>query len=428
MLDRTTPPPVRPFDFRPLPPERVERLRNGVTLHTVLGGTQAVGQMTVLLPGGAFSSPVLSSMASRLYSEGAGQFSGADIADSLDFAGATLQPHSSALFTGLSSIVLSHRLADILPIIGAMIQEPRFSSESLENIRRTMLAGLRVEHSKVLFRAVSEFRRLVYGKNHPQTHVNSEEELDAVTTASLHNFQKRLVKPDGIHVYLSGGFGEPTVDAVKQFLSGLAAISPQTEGFTAEDHPLCPEDPQTVFIPAPGAVQTAICAGMPALPRRDPGFIRLRLAVMALGGYFGSRLMSNIREEKGLTYHIDAYVSAVFDASAVTIQAQCKSGNIDRVIDEIRKELRLLAENPPSGPELERLKLNAMTTLVETLDSPMTIANYRQLEVVTGTPADYFDAQQREIAALTPDTIAETAAAHLDPSSLRIAVSGPDAR
>lgn len=69
-----------------------------------------------------------------------------------------------------------------------------------------------------------------------------------------------------------------------------------------------------------------------------------------------------------------------------------------------------------------------MTTLVETLDSPMTIANYRQLELVTGTPADYFDAQQREIAALTPDTIAETAAAHLDPSRLRIAVSGPDAR
>lgn len=427
MPDRTTPPPVRPFGFRPLPAEQVERLKNGVTLHTLLGGTQAVGQMAMLFPGGTYdiSTPALSTMAGPLYSEGAGPFSGADTADSLDFAGATFSPHSSAHYTGFSTIVLSHRLPDILPIFGAMAESPHFEENAVGSLRRMMLARLRVEQAKVLYRAGAEFRKLIYGEGHPQAHLQSEDELNAVTGEALAKFHKALVKPEGTHVYLSGGFREPTVDAVKRFLGGLRAVDADTPAITRRTGEMKPSAPRSVFTEIPDAVQTAICTGMPAISRRHPHFIPLRLTVMALGGYFGARLMSNIREEKGLTYHIDAFLTAIEDSAAVNIQAQCRSENIGEVAEEIRKELKLLRENPPHGAELERLKLFAMTSLVETLDSPMSISGYRQLELVTGTPADYFEAQQRAIASLTPDTIAEMAALYLQPESLRTAIAGP---
>lgn len=428
MLDRSTPPPVRPFGFHPLPAEHVEILKNGITLHTLAGGTQAVGQITILLPGGTYdlALPSLGNLAPQLYTEGAGEFSGADIADRLDFAGATYAPHSSAHYTGFSAIVLSHRLPDIIPLIGAMIEAPRFEEDAVENVRRMALARLHIEQSKVSYRASEAMRKLVYGEGHPQAHSGSEAELEAVSPEALRELQKALVKPEGIHVYLAGGFGEPTVNAVKVFLSGLQAISPESEGVRRLEPAMCPAAPQTVVCEMPGTVQTAIAAGIPAISRSHPDFIPLRMSVMALGGYFGSRLMTNIREEKGLTYHIDAYLAAIGDASAVSIQAQCNSRFTEQTVEEVRKELEQLRENPPAGAELERLKLFAMTNLVETLDSPMSISGYRQLELVTGTPADYFEAQQRIIASLTPDTIADMAARYLRPENLRIAIAGPN--
>lgn len=429
MLDRTKAPAVRPFGFHPLPAGETERLKNGVTLHTLPGGNQGIGQMTVLFPGGTFDldNRTLSSAATALYTEGAGVFSGADIADRLDFAGARFAPHTSAHYTGFSAIVLGHRLPDILPVLEAMAMSPRFDEGDIENIRRMMLAKLKVEETKVMYHASAAFRRLVYGNGHPLASTDKESELESIDKTSLTDFQQRLVKPFGTHIYLAGGFGESATDALKRFTAGIQALNPEAPGIERRICEMKPEEPQTVFKEMPDAVQTAICAGMPAVGRRHPHFIPLRLAVMALGGYFGSRLMTNIREEKGLTYHIDASLSAIEDSSATIIQAQCNSETVNEVIDEIRKEAAMLRDNPPSGAELERLKLFATSSLIETLDSPISISNYRQLETVAGTSPDYFDEQQRAIASLSPEIISEMASLYLRPENLRIAIAGPSA-
>ncbi len=427
MLARTRAPAVRPFGFHPLPAGETEHLKNGVTLHSLAGGNHGIGQVTVLFPGGRFDleNRVLSAVATSLYTEGAGSFSGADIADILDFAGARFAPHTSAHYTGFSAIVLGHRLPDILPVLEAMATAPHFADSDIENIRRMMLSKLKVEETKVMYHASAALRRLIYGCGHPLASTDKEAELEAVDRSALGDFQRRLVKPRGTHIYLSGGFGESATDALKRFAAGMSALDPDAAAIERRSPLMAPEAPQTVFKEMPDAVQTAVCAGMPAVGRRHPHFIPLRLAVMALGGYFGSRLMTNIREEKGLTYHIDAALSAIDDASATVVQAQCNSETVEEVVGEIRKEMASLRDNPPSGAELDRLKLFATSSLIETLDSPISISNYRQLETVTGTPTDYFEAQQRAIASLTPEIISEMASLYLRPEELRVSIAGP---
>ncbi len=427
MPDRTKAPEVRPFGFRTLPCDTIERMRNGATLHTLVGGTQAVGQMSMLFSGGThdLANPTVCAMASTLVSEGAGRYSGAEIADKMDFSGAVFLSHSSAHYTGFGATVLSHRLPDILPLLKSMAEAPEFSERSIENSRRVLSARLKMDEAKVMYRAGVEFRKMVYGAGHPQAHVRTQEEIEAVGRDELLGFHASLVKPEGLHVYLAGGFGEPTVDAVKKFLLSLEAPQPEAEGIVRKEEKPAPEAPGTIFTEMEGSVQTAVCAGMPSISRTSADFIPLRMAVMALGGYFGSRLMTNIREEKGLTYNIDAFLAALHDGAAVNIQAQCNSDNVDEVVDEIRKELRGMAENPPEGRELERLKLTAMTGLVETLDSPLSISGYRQLELVTGTPRNYFEEQQRIISELTPEMLGEMASLYLRPDDLRVSIAGP---
>jgi len=145
---------------------------------------------------------------------------------------------------------------------------------------------------------------------------------------------------------------------------------------------------------------------------------------MALGGYFGSRLMMNVREEKGLTYGISSYLLGCREGSYVTIAAQCDCDNTALVIDEIKAEMRRLADNPPQGEELSRLKLHAATSLAEILDTPASIMGYYANRLYVGTPDDYFESQQAAINALSGEIIAEMASRYLQPDMLSVVVAG----
>lgn len=424
MLDRTIAPEVRPFDFRALPLDRVEKLPNGLTLHILRGGTQSVGQLSAIFAGGTYDLPGKCEplMAPQLLSEGAGEYDGAEIADRLDMAGARMSPVSSHHYSGLSTIVLSHCLPDVLPLLKAMIEAPHFSSAAVENARRIMIAQLNLEKSRVMHHASAMERQLVLGKDHPGSLTQTPADVEAVSPESLREFHRRLICPAKAHAFLCGGFGDQTIDTVKHFLMDLKDLGGEPIA------PYCPEPrpdtPQTRVIEMPDAVQTAVCMGIPAIDRHHPDFIPLRLAVMALGGYFGSRLMTNIREEKGLTYHIESYLAASDRSAEITISAQCNSEMAFDVVSEVKKELSDLAANPPSAGELRRLKLHAMSSLMETLDSPISVMNYRQLEVTIGMPRNYFDEQQRVITSITPKIISEMAEKYLKPENLRIAIAG----
>ncbi len=184
-----------------------------------------------------------------------------------------------------------------------------------------------------------------------------------------------------------------------------------------------PAGPQIVRTALPGAVQAAISMGLPGPRRTDADFVPLRNAVTALGGYFGSRLMTSIREEKGLTYGISAYLLGYREGSVITIKAQADNAYVDRVIDEVRKEIAKLASEPMGDDELHRLRQNLSTSLVEILDSPFSIADfYRSLIPLGVDPHAYFAERAALAETLTADSILEATRCHLDPMALRISV------
>ena len=126
----------------------------------------------------------------------------------------------------------------------------------------------------------------------------TEADIDAVDAEMLRKVRQRLVCPSKMHAYLSGLLDTATVDAVRSFLESIPASG---EGYDISLHPAKPETPGTMVTKEmPSTLQCAIACGIPTIGRDHPDYVPLRFAVMALGGYFGSRLMSNIREEKVL--------------------------------------------------------------------------------------------------------------------------------
>lgn len=425
--DRRTPPAVHPWTFRALPPEKVEVLANGVTFHRYITPQDSVGDLALYFRGGYLAAPEsLCNAVCAAWPEGAGDMSGARIADEFDLAGARLNTRSGYFYTGLKCTVLNHSLPSVLPIVKAMCSAPHFPEEALRSFVNSSLARLSIAENKVNYRASTRGRRMVFGAAHPLAQTTDAGSLRSLDTAQLHDFHRRLIDPAGLHAYLAGGFDSMTIDLVRNYLSALpaqpASVQPLQHGTIP---PATPEAPGEESIEMERAVQSAIYAGIPAPGRQSEDFINLRLTVMALGGYFGARLMKNIREDKGLTYGITASLSAVGAGAAAEISAECKSEATGQVIDEIRRELEEMVTNPPRGEELERLKLFATGTLMDTLDSPLSISAYHQLQILNAMPQEYFENQQRAIAALTPDTLSAMAAKYLSPSALRIVTAGP---
>ena len=173
-----------------------------------------------------------------------------------------------------------------------------------------------------------------------------------------------------------------------------------------------------------GAVQSAIKIRIGAIPRSHPDYIPLRILITALGGYFGSRLMKNIREEKGFTYGISASLSGRRHEGYIDIETQCDSAYTWKVIDEISAEISRLQHEPLGREELLKVKKYIISSLTKVLDTPSARADYASTDFLYGTGADYFNRQVEITDRITPEELTEVARLHLKPDSALQIVAG----
>ncbi len=144
----------------------------------------------------------------------------------------------------------------------------------------------------------------------------------------------------------------------------------------------------------------------------------------ALGGYFGSRLMTSIREEKGLTYGISAAVYGYHEGAFITITSQCDNRYADRVIEEVEREIEKLSTIPMDSEELHAVKQTATGTMLTMSDTPFNIMDYYIVKHHMNTPDDYFKRQQHAIATLSPELIRDTAARFLADKPRLVSTAG----
>lgn len=422
MTFRSYPPPVSELALGSMPPEIVETLPNGLIFHHFSGGDQPVCRLQLLFSGG--QAEIGNRLTGRIMlsalAEGTADISTEAFADRIDYNGVRIGSQCHNHYSSLTIAMLNHRVAEILPLIAEMLAKPLFPQNRIDTMLQSAKTQLEIADSEVSTLAEYASDAMAMGAEHPLARRLTCSDIDAVSREDIVSLHRRMICAEKSHAYLSGQLDKATVDAVRAMLSG---INRSAQGFETNIIPYMPASPGRTDVNGAGTLQSAISATIPGICRSHPDYNDLRLTVMALGGYFGSRLMCNIREEKGLTYGISSYLSGAHEGSYTTIAATCDKQNTDIVLEEISKELEQLAVSPPSGDELSRLKRHAMTSLAQTLDSPASIMGYYTTSLLVGTPADYFEAQQAAIKSITSDRIASLAARYLQPDKLRTAVA-----
>ena len=425
MLDRTTPPSVREFDNLSIPSIETSKLCKGVTLYSYNRPKCGILRINIFWNAGEANLPVkyAASFVAPLLREGTQSHSGEEIAQILDFNGVSLSPfgNANATYTGIGILGETDKVLSLLPLLSEMILTPTFPDGAFEAQHRTKIANMRTALTKPSYVASCLSDELSFGSNHPYLLPITPEQCEAVSVEDVRRCHIEGITHHSMHVFVTGDLDcvSGARDALTAFAKGLAPAS--VDSFL--DVPPAPQTPQTRVAHLQHTIQSAICASIPTIGRQHPDYVDLRHAVIALGGYFGSRLMTNIRERKGLTYGIGAALMGLRESGTIQISAQCDTGYTDTVVKEIRNELRLLASEPMGEDEMTRLRRDVMSTLSTTLDSPLTIMGYYESVLLAGIPDGYYAAQVHSITSMTPERLRQVAARYLRPEELRIAIA-----
>lgn len=419
---RATPPPTRPFADIKLPEEEIIRLAGDIDLHVVNTGELPVSRFGIYWEGGLAEAPsqAVASIAGGSMWMATRAYSPESLADVIDFNGAKIHSRLADHFTCLELTTLNSHFDALLPVIGSIASEASFPDKLVAVERSKASAELALLETQVGHVAGRILRGLLHGLSNPTNHNITPAELDAVTAAQCRDAYSSMLLSHK-SAFLGGAFDHSTIDTVCRFLESLPLGTLHPMRVVKYE----PEPVQRVDIPMPDAKQAAVAMGLPTIGRDHPDYITLRLAVMALGGYFGSRLMANIRERLGLTYGISAGLLGSREGAYMEISAHTDASTVDQVIEETRKEIALLAANPPRGEELHRLKQHAWSALAASVDKSTSILGIFITRLLVATPPDYFQSQLRTIESLTADDIARVTTLYLHPAALRIATAGP---
>lgn len=419
ILDRTTPPAVSPLPRLTLPHPEESILRCGARLMTLRDATcdPEVFHISILVDGAGYSEAPSASMMRvypRMIDQGTNGLSANDIMEVMEGAGAWYRFSNTSHFTQLQFQGLNDTAHTVLPVLAAMLATPSFEEERLMAIREMTAQEYEIQSRKPVEMAKAKLAQQFWGPTNPNGRQPDGEEIRSVNRDMLLDFHRLSTIAPRMTIYLSGHLTDELIAAVADAFDAAFPAAPA--GFDAAFRPIIsPVDttPGEFRLTKEGSRQAAILLARPAIMRTDPDYDMLRLAITGLGGYFGSRLVNNLREERGLTYGITASLSATMDGSISTIQTECRRDSADEALEEIRREIRRFVDNPPEGEELERLKSFYASRLAAIFDTPFSIADHWMFFQSVGIDPGYFDRSQDVIATATPQTLSDVMARHI---------------
>ena len=328
-------------------------LANGSALYTLASDDFEVLRVTFVFRAGSAMQrvPFSASAAANMLAEGTRDMTAHQIAERLDYYGSYYDVNIDRDYAYISFCMLSKFFDETLAVAEQILLHPVFPEEELRTYCAKRKQRLAVERTKVDTQAREAFARALFGPSHPYGISADEAQYDKLTRGDVAAFYESHYTADNGFTICSGRIG----DHERQAVAALAERLPRREPQAGIPFP-APVTQHEVRVDHPGAVQSSIRIGRLLFPRQHPDFLGMQVVASALGGYFGSRLMQNLREEHGYTYGVVAAMVNFEREGYFAVAAQVGTEVTQDALREIYTEIeRLRAEPMPEG-ELSLVK------------------------------------------------------------------------
>jgi predicted Zn-dependent peptidase len=428
--DRTQPPALGTPPTLTLPAVVRQRLSNGLAVWLVESREVPLVQISLVVPAGSGDDPAgkfgLASLTAAMLDEGAGHRTALQIADEIEFLGATLGTTSSFDASAVRLNVPVARLNDALRVMADVALRPTFPSAELERVRQERLTDLLQARDDAASVAAMAFARAVFGPTHRYGTgaAGTEAALKGFTVEDLRAFHAARYRPSSATLIVAG---DVTASSVLPLLEAHFGSWRGTDG-PRTAVPRAPQltQRQIVIVDMPEAEQSQIRIGWVGVPRDTPDYFALQVLNTVLGGSFTSRLNQNLREEHGYSYGASSRFDMRLSAGAFVAGAGVQTDKTAESVQEFFNELRAIAD-PVSADELARAKNFVALGFPGEFETIRDLSAHLEESFVYQLPDDYFDQYVDRIRDVTADAVRNAAARYVQPEKFVVVVAG-DAR
>ncbi len=415
MIDRKQVPHiVDAVDFNlQLKPYKKFTLRNGVDVYTIDAGAEEVMYLEAVYYAGNWfeEKKGIASATNFLMKNGTSSKTAFQISEQFEYYGAYF---SRACYSETSTFTLhclSKHIQELLPVVKDVLTDPVFPEKELEIYKQNMQQGLTVKLKKSDYVANRLMDAHLFGEKHPYGTFNNHEDYAALTRDEMVNFYQGHYAKGKWVMFAAGKLPDNLEEILNQHLGDI----PNKER-SIDDKSFAPiTEKKHRIINDKKGVQAAIRISRPFPNRHHPDFLNVQVLNALFGGFFGSRLMKNIREDKGYTYGIHSYLQNHLQGGAWIISTEAGKDVCDATVEEVYKEMKLLRDGVIQEDELKLVKNYMMGSILGALDGPFQIISRWKNIILNDMDESYFYNQIKTIKLIQAEEIQQVAKKYLNP-------------
>jgi zinc protease len=395
----------------------------GVDLYSIHDSSNEVLRIDFVYSGGVRNEPEkgISKAAITLLPEGTSEFSAEEIAEKLDSYGAYLQTNHTRDEGVVSLYCLPKHLNACLTILKTVLLDAQYPENEISTYINNSLQSLAVNEQKTSFLASRAFAEKLWGVDSAYGSSVNQNIIQNISRETLIKHSREVYAGLPTSIFVAGFVSHETIGLINNFFdvsfSSAVPLKPvilSEQVFTYSEN----------WVDKTGAAQASIRMGKQIIGRNHPDFRELSFVNMLLGGYFGSRLMSNIREEKGLTYGIYSSLQPQFNACSFGISVELNKENVSLGLAEIKHELMRLRTEPIDNEELNVVKNYYLGSFLRGFDGVFSLLSFAKNIVDYNLSYEYYYGFLNVIKDINAERIVQLAEQYLHEDTMIAVIAG----
>lgn len=418
MLNRTTAPQPQEITHFPFIEPEVFTLDNGIKVYAIGGNEQELVKTDIVMDAGKLHSPNIMAAEAGidLLFTGAPGKNSEQIANEFDFYGAFNSKSPNYRDAVITNYALARHCSNIYKMLAEYIDTAEFFDNELDIYKFTRTQQLMVAQQKTAYLARKAFAHAVFN-GHPYSFFAEPDSIEALQMVDVKYFyvQNKAIK----YIVVSGYYNQDVISALNTSFGRLKQSQKPVPSYEMIDGV-----EKQILVPKADSLQCTIRMGFRTINRTHPDYHKLMVVTTLLGGFFGSRLMKNIREEKGYTYGIHANLSSYIETGVFAIQTDVKKEVYKDTISEIIKEIERLKTEPVSDEEMDILRNYSLGSFLRSIDGAFEIAEKYKSLIDFGLGYNHYNNYIRLLKTMDKDLIMQVARQYLNHEEMYQVVAG----
>ncbi len=422
MVDRSKAPELQVPDAISLKAPIKRTLKNGVPLYFIpTPGIEAIRcdvSMPVFFERYEKEDALIPFFTLNMLLEGVEGKSSGELDDFFDYYASEVEVHGGYEYHGLSLLSTKKQFCNVLPVFRALFTDATLPSKELKKRKAQKKLGISLQKEQVSGRANQLVRKVLFGGDHPLGYIASEDHVEGISAEKIRAYYKHhfRIKPE---IFVTGDLEEKDLENIETVFMDLeyGDWKQPLGNFEVVGQKRLEE-------PRPQAMQESIRLATITIPKSHPDYFSLWIFNTVYGGYFGSRLVKNIREEKGYTYGIHSFLSGLAITDYWMVMADVKKGFANEVVEECYKELEHLSTTPLFGEELIILRNYLTGHFLSEFSSAFDLIGKFKKVHQQGLNFDFYNAQLQYIKNFDPEEVSEIGGKYLREENIKEVIVG----